>query len=163
MKNLILAAVLSCSFIATTIAKSISINVPLTASSFDIETKKLKGKIKKNGNDSYSASKLSVKVKHLSSGMELRDEHMKNKDRLDAKKYPKILITKVRAKAGKGTAFITIKKVKKKIKFKYSVAGSNFKAKFKLNLKHFPLKKLKYLGVGVKGIVTIVAEVPITN
>jgi polyisoprenoid-binding protein YceI len=163
MKNFILVAALACSFITASFAKGIVVNIPLTASSFDVETKKLKGKMKKTGDDSYSASKLSVKVKHLSSGMDLRDEHMKNKDRLNAKKYPKIVISKVKAKGGKGVGFITIKKVKKKIKFKYSVSGSTFKANFKLNLKGFDLKKLKYLGVGVKGIVTVKAEVPIAK
>lgn len=163
MRKLTLLVILILTFSLTAFAKgTIEIKVPLTASSFMIESDKLKGKIKKKG-DSYTASKLYVKVKDLSSGMDLRDEHMKNEDRLDMKKFPKITVTKVSAKGGKGTAFIQIKKTKKKINFKYSVSGSEFTAKFPLKVKDFDLKKLKYLGIGVKDTIYVTANVPIAK
>lgn len=162
MKNILLIALLIFSFSAFA-KKGISINVPLSpAGSFKIESSKIKGKVKKQG-DTYKASKLYVKTKDLKSGMDLRDEHMLNKDRLDEKGHPKIIVKNIVAKGGKGTAKITIKGKTKPIKFKYKASGSTFTAKFKLNVKDFPLKKLKYLGVGVKGILSVTAHVPIAK
>lgn len=164
MKNLALMIIMSLCFSLSVFAKSgsISINVPLTASSFKIESKKLKGKIKES-KGTYSAKKLYVKVKDLSSGMDLRDEHMKNSDRLDEKKFPKIEVTDIKAKGGKGSAVIQIKKKKKKINFKYSTSGDMFVAKFDLNVTEFDLKNLKYLGIGVKDIIHVTANVPIAK
>lgn len=162
MKHILLVALLAFSFSAFA-KKGITINVPLSpAGSFQIESKKIKGKIQKKGS-SYSVKKLYVKVKDLSSGMDLRDEHMKNKDRLDQKGHPKIEVTDVVAKGGKGKAKIKIKGVTKPINFKYSANDKIFTAKFKIRVKDFPLKKLKYLGVGVKGILDVTARVPIAK
>jgi len=162
MKHLLLLSLLVFSLSAFA-GKGITINVPLSpAGSFKVESAKIKGKIKKSG-DTYKSKKIYVKVKDLDSGMDLRDEHMKNKDRLDAKKHPKIVVSDIVAKGGKGKAKIKIKGKKKAIKFKYSTSGDIFTAKFKLNVKDFPLKKLKYLGVGVKGIIQITARVPIAK
>jgi len=165
MKNLLLLSLLvfSLSFTALAADKGISINVPLSpAGSFKIEAKKIKGKIKKSG-DTYKAKEIYVKVKDMASGMDLRDEHLKNVDRLDEKGHPKVTVNDIVAKGGKGTATIVIKKKKKKINFQYSIDGDSFVAKFKLNVKDFPLKKLKYLGVGVKDIISVTATVPISK
>lgn len=165
MKNLLLLSLLAftLSFSAFAAKKGLSINVPLSpAGSFKIESKKIKGKVVNSGG-TYKAKELYVKVKDLDSGMDLRDEHLKNKDRLDEKKHPKIVVKNVIGKGGKGQAIIIIKKVKKKIRFTYSIDGKLFVAKFKLNTKDFPLKKLSYLGVGVKGVIQVTARVPIAK
>jgi polyisoprenoid-binding protein YceI len=141
---------------------SIKITVPITASSFQVEAKKIYGSIKKNG-DSYSAKEIYVKVKHLKSGMDLRDDHMKNKERLNAKKHKKIYVRNIKASAGTGNAWIFIKGKKKKIKFSYKVKSGQMIAKFNFKVAGFGLKKLSYMGIGVKeneGL-DVVARIPI--
>lgn len=141
---------------------AIKITVPITASSFQIKGKKVYGSVKKSG-DTLTGKEIYVKVKHLKSGMDLRDEHMKNSDRLDAKKYKKIYVRDIKGNNGSGTASIEVKGKKKKIKFKYDIDGKVMVAKFNLKTKAFGLKKMSYLGVGVKeedGL-DIVARVPI--
>lgn len=159
MKGLLLSALLLVSFSVFSAGKGVDVTVNLSpAGSFQVETKKVKGKITKSG-DSFSAKKLYVKVKDLKTGIDLRDKHMKK--RLNPKKYPKILVTSLKAKGGKGKAVIEIKGIKKPIKFNYSLAGKIFQAEFKVNLESFKIKDLKYMGVGAKKIVSIKANIPV--
>ena len=158
MKNLVLALVLAFSFTAFGAGK-VDVTVSLTpAGSFHIESPKVKGKLKKKGKV-YTASKISVKVKDMKTGMDLRDEHMAK--RISSKKHKSIVVTKVKASGGKGKGTIEIKGIKKPFKFSYTIAGKMMKAKFKLNLADFKIKDLKYLGVGAKKIVSIVADIPV--
>ena len=83
------------------------------------------------------------------------------KKRLDPKKHPKILVTNVVAKGGKGRGKISIKGITKPIKFTYKVSGKILMAEFKVNLSQFKIKDLKYMGVGAKKIVDIQANIPI--
>jgi hypothetical protein len=160
LKNLLLSALLCfISFSSYAADKGVSVHVNLSpAGSFQVTTDKVRGKIIQKG-QMYGAKQLYVRVKDLKTGIELRDKHMKK--RLNPKKNPKIIVSKVLAKGGKGKGIIEIKGIKKPIKFVYSVSGKIFSAKFKLNLDHFKVKDLKYLGVGAKKIVEVTANVPI--
>jgi polyisoprenoid-binding protein YceI len=161
MKGLLLSALLLVSFSVFSAGKGIDITVNLSpAGSFQIETSKVKGKVVKSG-DSYSAKKLYVKVKDLKTGIDLRDEHMKK--RLGPKTHPKITVTSLKAKGGKGKAVIEIKGIKKPVSFTYDVAGKIFNAEFKVNLTQFKIKDLKYMGVGAKKIVTVKASIPLKS
>lgn len=164
MNKLLIIAIITLSLSLNVLAgknSALSIVVPLTAGSFQIDAKKVRGTLKKVGEDSYKASKLYVKVKDMKTGMDLRDEHMKSEERLNEKKFPKVIMTKIKAQGGQGTGIISIKGKKQKIKFKYSTKGKYLTAKFKIDPTKFPLKKLKYLGVGVDGELKITAKVKI--
>ncbi len=128
------------------------------AGSFEIKSSKVKGSVKKQG-DAYVTSGLSVRVKSFDTGLELRDNHLK--DKLEAKKHKKIEILKGTAKGGKGVAIIQVKNIQKKVSFSYSVKGNRMMVKFPLNLKDFKFSGIKYAGIGVKDIVQVSADVPI--
>ncbi|MEC7278166.1 MAG: YceI family protein [Bdellovibrionota bacterium] len=128
------------------------------AGSFEIKSSKVKGSVKKQG-DAYVTSGLSVRVKSFDTGLELRDNHLK--DKLEAKKHKKIEILKGTAKGGKGVAIIQVKDIQKKISFSYSVKGNRMMVKFPLNLKDFKFSGIKYAGIGVKDTVQVSADVPI--
>jgi len=126
------------------------------AGSFQIKAK-IKGSLKKSGS-LLKASKLTASVKSFKTGMELRDQHTKKK--LNYKKFPKIIVTGVKAKGGVGTAKISIMNRVQKIKFKYKDLSSKYaRAKFKLSLKKFGISGINYMGVGVEDIITITAVV----
>ena len=159
MKSLFLSLLLVFSMSAMAASKGIDVTVNLSpAGSFHITSKKIKGKLKAKGKG-YIGKEISIKVKSFKTGIDLRDEHTKK--RLSPKKHPKIIVTKVTAKGGKGKGVIKIKGTKKPFKFTYSVKGKLMMAEFKLNLKHFKLKDLTYLGVGAKDMVEIKANIPI--
>ncbi len=161
MKSLVLSLLLIMSFTAFGAGKGVDVTVNLSpAGSFHVKTKKVKGKVIKSGN-SYSAKKLYVKIKDLKTGIDLRDDHMKK--RLSPKKHPKIIVTKLKAKAGTGKAVIEIKGIKKPIKFKYTTSAKMMNASFKINLADFKVKDLSYAGVGAEKVVTIKAVVPIKS
>lgn len=161
MKNCFLLLLLT--FTSTLYAgdkKGIDVTVNLSpVGSFHVESSKIKGKVIKDKNGVFRAKKIYIKIKSLKTGIDLRDDHMKK--RLSAKKHPKILVTGVKAKGGKGKAKISIKGIKKPFKFTYDVDGKLMKTKFQLNLKKFKIKDLKYAGVGAKDIVQIKANIPI--
>ena len=157
MKFIILSLLLSFSFGIS--AKGLKIKVNLSpAGSFDIETKKVKGKAVRKGGG-FVASKIYVKTKDLKSGLDLRDNHLH--DKLEKEKYSKIEILDGKAKGGKGVAVIKVKNVKKKIGFTYKESGGNLVISFPLSLKDFNFSGINYAGVGVKDKVMISAEVPI--
>lgn len=159
MKKIFLLAILTISLSALAAGKGIDVTINLSpAGSFHVETKKVKGKVVKEGS-TYRAKKLYVKIKDLKTGIELRDKHLKK--RLLPKKYPKIIVTKLLAKNGSGKATIEIKGIKKRIKFAYKVSKKLFNADFKINLNDFKVKDLKYMGVGAKNMVAIKASIPV--
>ena len=144
-------------FILTTSlwAKSVLIDVQLSPSgSFQIKTNKIKGKIKKSG-DILSAKKITVRSKHLKSGIDLRDDHIRKRI------GKKVVITDAKGKNAKGTAKITFNGVTKKIPFTYKEKGKEVAISFKLNLKKFKVKDLTYMGVGAKDIIKVRASVPL--
>ncbi|EQC50400.1 YceI family protein [Bacteriovorax sp. DB6_IX] len=124
------------------------------AGSFQIKAK-IKGSLSKKGS-MLTAKKLTASVKSFKTGMDLRDEHTKKK--LNYKKFPKILVTDVKAKAGNGVAKITIMNKAQVVKFKYKDIDSKYAtAKFQLSLKKFGISGINYMGVGVEDIITVTA------
>lgn len=127
------------------------------AGSFEIKSK-IKGRINyKNG--VYKGKNISATVKSFKTGLDLRDKHTKKK--MEFKKFPKILIKKATGKNNKGTATIQIKGISKNITFTFKEAGKYLEAKFNLSLKDFKFKGIKYLGVGVKDQVKVLAVIPL--
>jgi len=161
-KTLLLALLFSIATLpAMSADKSIEVNVSLSpAGSFLIKTEKVKGKITKSG-PSYTSKKLYVKIKHLKSGISLRDGHMAKRLNPTKKSGSKITVTKLTAKNGKGVANIKINGISKPFKFTYKIDGKTFQAAFKLNIAKFNVKDISYAGVGAEEIVSISANIPI--
>lgn len=136
--------------------KGVSLQIELSPiGSFTLETKRIKGKVIANG-DKYTAKELYVKVKNLKSGISLRDNHVQVKYLLK-KKFPKISVTDLVAKNGKGKAFLTIKSIKKEISFKYKIIKNKLmKATFSVKLSDYGITGISYKGVGVEDDVSII-------
>lgn len=159
MKSMILVLTLALSLSVFAGDKAIDATVNLSPTgSFQVQADKIKGKLTKKG-DGYVAKKLWVNAKKLETGIEVRDDHMKK--RLNVKKHKNIVVSDIKAKGGKGIGKISINGITKKIKFNYTTSGKTLTAKFKVSLKQHQVKDLKYLGVGAKDIVEVVANVPI--
>lgn len=140
-------------------SKGVKVFIGLSpAGSFEASSSKIKGKAIHTGG-TFIAKKLSIKVKGMKTGLELRDKHFKEK--LEYKTYPKILVLNAVGKNGAGSATIQVKNIKRKIAFKYKkISEKLLKATFFLKLKHFKFTGLSYMGVGVKKKVKIEAIVP---
>jgi len=123
--------------------------------SFEIKGKRVKGHITKAGS-SYTADKISISVKSLKSGIDLRDEHMLK--RFTSKK---IIVTEAKGSSGKGECYIEINGIKKKTLFTFKDSGSKALIQLSIKLSDFKFKKLKYLGVKVQDMVKIKAKVNI--
>jgi len=128
--------------------------------SFEATTKHVLGKGEKRG-EVYTAKEIKVLISQLSTGMGLRDKHLretlsgKNKDN----KY--IIASDIKAEKGTGEANITVNGITKPVKFKFKDnGGGNATANFKLSLKDFDIKGINYQDVGVQDSVDIAATVP---
>ncbi|MBK26410.1 MAG: hypothetical protein CME70_20590 [Halobacteriovorax sp.] len=156
MKKYFLLPIIALLFSTTLLAKGVTVFIDLSpAGSFEAKAKSVKGKAVVKG-DSVVAENLTVSVKKLKTGLDLRDDHLKKK--LNSKKYPKIKMVKAVGKGGKGTALFDIRGVKGKVPFTYKKVDSKYmKADFKINLKKFKFEGIKYMGVGVKDNVRIEA------
>jgi polyisoprenoid-binding protein YceI len=126
--------------------------------SFEASAKQIIGKGEKTG-DVYTAKELKVLVNQLSTGMSLRDKHLK--DTLNAKDHKYIVVSNVKATKGSGTGEITINGIKKPVTFAFKDnGGKDATATFKISLKDFNIKGISYQGVGVQDAVEISATVP---
>ena len=104
------------------------------------------------------ASLIKVQAKTLKTGITLRDKH--TIERLQADKFPEIILVSGEGEGGKGKGVIKIKGIEKPIQGTYKLDGKNVSAVFKLSLKDFGIEKVKYLGVGVKDEVEVKVQVP---
>lgn len=138
----------------------ISVKVKLSpAGSFNMVFKDVRGSLKKEGN-LIKGKKISAKVKTLATGMDLRDEHAR--DKLEYKKHPRITVTDIVGKNGVGKGKINIKGISKKIVFKYKNLGKGlYITKFPLSLKDFKFSNINYMGVGVTDKVMVTAKIPV--
>lgn len=129
--------------------------------SFVIETSKIKGKLVKF-KEGYKSKKIYLKVKDLTTGIDLRDQHLKEK--LMISKFPKIYVSEVNTVKNKGSAKIKIKNIIKKISFKFKELENNFiEANFQLSLVDFNIKGIRYMGVGVKDKIKVSIVLPSKN
>lgn len=126
---------------------------------FTATTKSVKGKVvSKNGE--YIAENIIVDLKTLTTKMDLRDDHMKNRY-LEVNKYPEAVLVMGKGKDGKGTGKIKIRGVEKEIEGTYKpLSDKELEAKFDLSLAAFNIKA-DYKGIGVKDIVKLRVVVPI--
>ena len=164
MKNLLifLIALIFSNSVYSEITRRVKVDVDLSpAGSFTIETTKIKGRINIS-KGIISGKKIYVKVKDLTTGIDLRDTHFKKK--LFQKKFPKIYVTDIKGTDGIGQGKIKIKNIVSKIVFKFEKLSPTFiKGKFKLSLKDFDIRGVSYMGVGVKDKINISVILPLSK
>jgi len=121
---------------------------------FTASTKNVKGKVVLQ-NGEYVAQGIVVNLKELSSGMGLRDDHMRNKY-LDVAKYPEAVLVIGKGKGGTGTGKLKYRGVEKEIKGTYKqLNDKEVEAKFDLNLPDYNISGIRYMGIGVKESVNV--------
>ncbi|MDQ1339299.1 MAG: hypothetical protein QG567_451 [Campylobacterota bacterium] len=113
---------------------------------YDQKTKKLKSI---NGE---------VIAKSVDTGIEKRDEHLRNEDFFDATKFPKMNLKSIEIKGDKIVAELTIKNITKKVNFEYEFGGEvtdpwgnnriGLELEGKINRKDFGLTYNKTLETG---------------
>ena len=113
------------------------------------EFKGLSGNIKWDAANPANASfDVSVDVKTINTGIELRDKDLQNEKYFNTAKYPTINFKSTAVKADNVTGNLTIKGVTKTISFPYTVTSSGkgflFKGEFNINRRDF--------GVGGGGV-----------
>ena len=153
--SLLISLVINESY-AEKIKKGVKIYVPLTIGSFEITSNRIKGgKIIRNG-DVLEVSDIYVPTKKLTSGIDLRDEHIHERI-----KNENVIVKKAIGKNGSGRGTIVVRDIEKEFKFKYEKLNSKYiKATFELNLTEFKIPNLSYAGVGVEDIVKLEVTLP---
>lgn len=142
-------------------ASDVKVDVTLSpAGSFVAETTKVKGSAYQTPNG-IAARDIEVDLNSLSTGIGLRDKHLKN--HLQVSKYPIAKLSAAIGKNGQGKALIEIKGVKKQVAGTYSINGHQLNAEFKVHLPDLGLTDMSYMGVGVDDDVTIHVTLPIVQ
>ena len=142
---------------------SVDVDVTLSpAGQFSAKTNKVSGKafkVNKNGKEYVQAKNIIIDVNSLSTGISLRDKHLK--ERLLSDKHPTAKLLKATGTGGKGIALLEIKGKKIKVSGKYTISGEKLKASFPLKLEDLDITDVRYMGVGVKDTVTVNVVVPV--
>lgn len=108
------------------------------------------------------AKDIKVNLKSIKTGMELRDDHGKNKY-LEVAKYPEAILVSATGKDGKGSGVLKLHGKEAKVDGTYTILPGNkfLKAEFKTKLSAHDIKEINYKGVGVDDEVKIEVVVPL--
>jgi polyisoprenoid-binding protein YceI len=140
-------------------AQEAEVHVSLSpAGSFVGKTDDVRGEIEIMG-DGYKAENISVGLKNLKTGIQLRDKH--TQDYLETSKHPEATLIHAEGKKGKGTGEIKIRGIVQKVEGTYTIEGNLLRAEFPIFLEKFNIKGIRYAGVGVKDKALIKVSVPL--
>lgn len=162
MKKILITTTLLATFLYTPafaekIKKGVKVFVSLSpAGSFEITGKRFKGgKVTKKG-DSFEVNEIYVPTNKLTTGIDLRDEHMR--ERL---KSENVMVKSASGSGGSGKGIIIVRDVEKEFNFTYEVLNQKYiRATFELNLNDFKIPNLSYMGVGVEEIIKLEITLP---
>lgn len=112
----------------------------------------------------FKGKNIVVDLNSLSTGMDLRDDHAKNKY-LEVKKYPTAVLMEAIGANGVGKARIKIKDKETVVNgtYKVSSSGKNLKAEFKIKMSSFGITDINFKGVGVEDEVKVEIVVPVVQ
>lgn len=152
MKKNLMALVL-CSF---SIANQLEISVSLSPAGTFVarsEQVKVEGELQLSP-QGFTARNISVSIASLKTGIELRDEHMKNKY-FEVGQFPKANLIEGKGTGGKFQGKLQVHGAVRPISGTYQISGKSLEAQFKCKLSEFSIKEAKYMGVGVDDEVTV--------
>lgn len=165
MRSLLLVVVLFLPSLVFANISSVDVDVTLSpAGSFSAKTKKVSGKafrISKGGKEIIQAKNINVDISSITTGITLRDKHLK--ERLLSDKFPTAKLLKAKGQNGKGIALLEIKGKKIKVSGTYTIKDDVLKASFPIKLPSLDITDVRYMGVGVKDTVTVNVTVPVVN
>jgi polyisoprenoid-binding protein YceI len=129
------------------------------AGSFTAESRAavINGGVRKGGNATIAS--ISLPLDSLSSGIALRDEHMKRKY-FEIQKHPIAVLKGISAQEGRFTAKLLLRGVEKEIEGEYQLKGQGAVARFKTTLSDFNIPEPRYMGVGVEDEVEVEFTLP---
>jgi polyisoprenoid-binding protein YceI len=147
--TLLLPAFITMSFVSGDL-KPVDSNeaVNFTIKNFGINTnggfKGLKGTIKWDAvNPAASVFNVTVDANTISTGIEMRDEHLKKDEYFNTEKYPVISFISTAVSAGNLTGNLTIKGITKQVSFPFTAKPSNggylFEGAFNINRKDYDI------------------------
>lgn len=110
----------------------------------------------------FKAKNIVVDLRTLTTGLELRDDHAKNKY-LEVKKYPYAILLEAVGANGVGKARIKIRDKESIVSgtYKVSASGKIMKAEFKIKLSNFGITDISFKGIGVEDEARVEVVVPI--
>ncbi len=159
MKTFIAALFITVGFINTALAQSVTIDITLNPmGDFKAKTSDIKGFAVAKG-DQVTAENITVNLKGLKTGLELRDKHTQKY--LDTATYPDAILVSASGKAGQGSGKLKIRGIEKDVAGTFKIEGKILKADFKVNIADYGIKDINYMGVGVEDIVVIHVAVPV--
>lgn len=156
--SLVLSLLLNTQVYAQSVGMKASVKLS-PAGSFTAETSDVTGHAKKEG-DGYQAKDITVNLKKIKTGIELRDEHTQK--HLETEKYPEAVLVTASGKDGNGKATIKFHGEEKPVEGTYKILNDKFlQANFNIKLNEFKITGIRYMGVGVKDDVAVELIVPI--
>jgi polyisoprenoid-binding protein YceI len=159
VKTFIAALFVTFGLINTAFAQSVTIDITLNPmGDFRAKTSDVKGFALLKG-DQVTAENITVNLKSLKTGLELRDKHTQKY--LDTVTYPEAILVSASGKAGKGSGKLKIRGIEKDVEGTFKIEGKMLKADFKVNIADYGIKDINYMGVGVEDIVVIHVVVPV--
>lgn len=155
-----IAAVLAFVIGNAAFATGVEIDVTLSpAGSYKATTKKVTGSAYKTADGGVAAENVAIDLRTLTTGIGLRDKH--TKEHLLVSKFPEAKLVKATGKDGKGTATLEIKGKKITVSGTYKIEGNALKAQFPVTISEVDIKDVRYMGVGVKDVVTVNLDLPL--
>ncbi len=128
------------------------------AGSFKATNDEVTGQVTKVG-DVVKADKVEVNMKAFKSGMDMRDQHIR--DHLKAEQFPTGSLVLAEGKDGEGKAKVKLLGVEQEVKGTYKISGDTLTAEFKIVVSKLGITGVKYLGVGLKDEIEVKMELPI--
>lgn len=117
----------------------------IPAGGFTIESDQIRGRVR-TFNSKLLSDKISVKVKDLSSGVDLRDQHIHKYLKGSSER---IQVENIEAWNDKGTGTLILNNMKKEIHFDFVDKKDHVEASFDLKCSDYGLKSMSYMGIGV--------------
>lgn len=141
--------------------QAVKILVQLTpAGNFVSGTNTINGFAHREADGSIKAEHVVIPLTTLTSGIQVRDDHMKNKY-LEVQKYPNAEIVSATGKDGKGSGQLKVKDMVKPVSGTYKIEGNNVHVVFPVKISDYKFEHIRYMGVGVKDEVQIDALIPL--
>ncbi len=164
--NFIKPAVILLTFVSSFAFAQQNVKVYVTlfpAGDFVATTSDVTGSAQINSANEITAKDIKVNLNKLKTGLELRDDHAKNKY-LEVKKFPEATLVSAIGKNGKGSGILRIRGKDSKVDGTYSLSDGNkfLKAVFTAKLSSFDIKEINYKGVGVEDDIKVEVTVPVS-
>lgn len=138
-------------------AQKVEMKVKLTpVGSFVIEAPRVEGKVERKA-DSLVARNIKLDLRHVSTGIELRDQHVREHFKVD--KDPYAVLVKGVGKGGKFMGDLKIAGHTQRVSGTYSEKDSLVEFVFKVKNSDFKLAKANYMGVGVNDVIEVKAQI----